>query len=612
MGTNLISIGISGLNAAKVALSVVGQNVSNANTAGYTQQTFSQAANTPQYQGFGYLGTGVDVTSVTRVYNQYLTNQVQSSQTSSSYYTTLQQQLSQIDNLISSSSTGINTSMQSFFSSLQTLSQSPSSVASRQSVVTQSQSLVSTFTSLNSNLQQLQAGANSGITSTVSSINTLATQIANLNQQILSMTGGASGSSQPNDLLDQRDQAMLQLNQLVGATAVQQSDGSYTVYIGNGQTLVQGSKASALSTQADATNPSNVGVVYANGNGRNTIIPDSILTGGQLGGYINFRDGGLAQTQSQLGTLAVDFTTAMNYQNELGRDANGNQGTAMFTDLSGFASDPQNAINSLQSLLSDPSQIAAASSLQLGTAGITPTGTGVTLAGVWATIPGSYGWNTTATAGVIPANTTPNVADNPTTGLTGMTITSSATSATSITATLTGGPDTGQTFNVVADPTVTNGYKLMSNTTPSVALGISFQLSGQMQTGMTINVSPTPLGTASPGDANNLLQLANLQNKSIVDGTKDGSDSNLQTFQGYYSGTVSYVGNATSAANTQSTTQATMLQQATTNLSNYSGVNMDQEAASLIQYQQAYQASAQVIQTAQTVFQQLLTIAGGS
>ena len=599
MGSNIFSIGVSGLNAAQTALSVVGQNIANGNTPGYNRQIISQAARTPQQEGFGFLGQGVDITGVSRTYDKYLDTQVLNAQAGSNFYSSQLSQLNQINNLLADPTVGLNSSFQSFYSSLQTLSQDPSSIPSRQTVVNMSQALVSNFTAIGSNLSQMQAGANSQITSTVGSINALAQNIADLNNQIAAAAAGNS-QQQPNDLMDQRDQAMEQLNKLVSAKAVPQSDGTYSVFIGNGQALVMGNQVTKLGTQNDPANPLNVQITYPNANGTNTVVPSTALAGGQLAGYLSFRDGTLLATQQKLGTLAIDFTTAMNYQNQLGRDLSGNQGGQIFADMTGYATHPQDAVANMQLLLSDPTKLAASSSLQLGGGGITPSGTGVTLSGVWASMPGTYGWANTSTP--------PSLSTHPVTGMTGMTI--NAATATSITATLTGGPDNGQTFNVVPDPTVSNGYKLVDNATPANDLGIKFQLSGQMQAGMAINVSPVPTGTAVIGNGNNLGEMMGLQTRKIVDENKNGTNSGLQSFQTYYSTTVSYVGNATNTVSLASSSQTTLLQQATTSRSNVSGVNMDQEAADLIKYQQAYQASGKVLQIAQTLFQQILQMGG--
>ncbi|WP_241499279.1 flagellar hook-associated protein FlgK [Chromobacterium sphagni] len=334
VGADIFGIGLSGLNAAQNALSVTSNNISNASTPGYNAEYITQAGRQPQNAGFGFLGQGVDVTNVLRTYSQFLSNQVQSAQNNSSYYSTQLQQLNQINNTIANSTQSPSPSIQSFFGAMQTLSQQPSSLPSRQNVLSMAQAMSSSITSLNTQLVQLQQGVNGQIGTTVQGINALAQQIAKLNQQIGAATGGNPQAPQPNTLLDQRDQAMLQLNQMVGATASVQSDGSYTVSIGSGQTLVTGGTVNQLATQANPADPTNLQVGFTNANNTLTILPDSILNSGQLGGLLNFRDGALLQTQTQLGTMAINFAAAMNYQNSLGMDYNGQPGGPIFKDLS--------------------------------------------------------------------------------------------------------------------------------------------------------------------------------------------------------------------------------------------------------------------------------------
>ena len=318
MGSNIFSIGVSGLNAAQTALAVTGNNIANVSTPGYNVQYVTQAGRSPQYQGFGFLGQGVDITNVLRTYDKFLSGQVQTAQTNSSYYDTQVKQLNQINNLMASTDVSIIPALQDFYGAMQTLSQQPDSIPSRQTVLNMAQALSTKFATVDGQLQQMQSGANGQIKSTVDSINSLASQIASLNTQIAALTGGNQLGSQPNTLMDQRDQAMLELNKLVSAKAVPQSDGTYTVYIGNGQTLVTNAQTNTLATQPLPTDPNTLQLVFNNPNGTVTAIPNSLITGGQLGGLLNFRDGPLLQARQQLGTLAINFAATVNYQNQLG------------------------------------------------------------------------------------------------------------------------------------------------------------------------------------------------------------------------------------------------------------------------------------------------------
>ncbi|MEO9382766.1 flagellar hook-associated protein FlgK [Chromobacterium phragmitis] len=597
VGADIFSIGLSGLNVAQNALSVTSNNISNSATPGYNVQYLTQAGRTPQNAGFGYLGQGVDATNVLRTYSQYLSTQVQGAQANSSYYSSQLQQLNQINNAIANSTQSPNPAIQSFFGAMQTLSQQPASLPIRQNVLSMAQALATSMTSMNSQLVQMQQGVNGQIDTTVQSINTLAKQIADLNQKIGSATGGNPNApqAQPNTLLDARDQAVLELNKLVGATVATATDGSYIVSIGSGQTIVAGNLVNQLTTQSDPNNPSNRQVGFVNPNGGSPIIlPNNVLGSGQLGGLLNFRDGTLLQTQNQLGTLAINFSAAMNYQNSLGLDYNAQPGTAIFNDLSSFATNPQYAAGQFQVLMGDPKLLATTSNMvPTGTAGGT---SGVKMTGVWSTLPGTYAGNINANPPVFPATTA-----HPSSGLTSMTVTASATAPVTMTATIVG-TNGGGPYNVVPNPAQPNGYKLQTTAVPPVDVGIGFQLSGSPDLNQTFTVGPAVAGSANlkaSGDNSNLLQLTAQQNIGLV---------NNQSYQVYYSSMVASAGNQGYAVGQMNSSAQTTLDQATRNNSNYSGVNLDQEAANLIKYQQSYQACSKVIQIAQSTFSSILNI----
>lgn len=595
---DIFSIGVSGLNAANVSLATVSHNISNANTTGYTRQTVSQSAMVPQGLGSTFVGMGVSIDTISRSYDKYLSDQVLSAQSDSSYYSAQLSQLNQVDNIMANTSVGLSSSLQNYFTSLQTLSRDPASRPSRENVLASAQALVSQFQSINNRLTQIQDGTNTQITAAVTQINTLAGTIASLNKQIAQMAP-ASSSNQPNDLLDQRDQAMLDLNKLVKADYVKQSDGTYSVFIGNGQTLVQGFNTMPLSTQPDPTNPANVQITQPNPNGTVTIMADKLFTGGSLGGLLNFRDNALLNTQTTLGNIAIDFTTAMNYQSKLGLDLNGNAGANMFTDLTGYASQPQNAIANMQLLTGDPRNIATASDMTVTTANQSAlTAQGVSVSSVSATLPGSYGWTSPSTP--------PSASTHPSLNLNNIVVSSDA--AGNITAVLTDSLGATTNYNVVVDPTNQNGYKLVTTAVPAADAGIAFRLSGQMPKSANFTITPNTAATLGSGDNSNLLQMQNLQTKAVVDQTRNGTTTGLQSFQDAYATATSIVGNSTNTAKSAGDAAKTNLQQTTLAKSNVSGVNLDQEAADLIRYQQAYQASSKVISVAQTLFQQILQL----
>ncbi|MBI3146723.1 MAG: flagellar hook-associated protein FlgK, partial [Pseudogulbenkiania sp.] len=363
MGTSVFSIGISGLNAANSALSVASHNISNVNTPGYNRQVTQQAARSPQSEGYGFVGKGVDITSVSRVYDSYLDNQVKSAQSLSSYFTSQLDFMNQLDSLMADQDVGLSPAMQGFFGSLQTLSADPASIPARQTVINSAQALATKFRSLDTRLEEIHSGVNKHMEAAVDSINTLADKIATLNQQITALTAGDEVVV-PNDLLDQRDQVVLELNKYIKASVVTERDGTYNVFIGNGQTLVLGTQSYGLTTQPDPADPRELQIAYVTSSGTNAPLSSKLLEGGELGGVLAFRDGALLEAETRLGDLAIDFSSTLNYQHELGVDLEGNAGAALFADLSGFAATPRDATGAFKVVLGDPKTLAVASNMK--------------------------------------------------------------------------------------------------------------------------------------------------------------------------------------------------------------------------------------------------------
>jgi len=592
MPVDTYGIGLSGLNAAQGALNVIGNNVANVNTSGYNRQVVNLANRDPLRFGSSFFGTGVDLNSVSRVYDKYLTQQVQNATTQNSSYQSQLTFLNQLDSTMSDSSSGLSSSLQSFYSALQSLSSQPSSLPSRQSVISMGQALASKFQSIDARLTELHNGANSQIASSVGSVNTLLDTIGKLNNQITAL----SGQGAPNDLMDQRDQAVSQLSQQVGVSVIAQNDGSYSVFLSSGQALVQGTSVNHLATQPDPANPQDLQLTLTSPNGTNTVVNTSALSGGTLGGLLAVRDGALKNAQTQLGNMAIDFSTAMNYQSQLGVDLNGTAGGQMFTDLTGYANNPAAATQYLQMVITDPQKLPMASNLQLqGSA----TSNGVALTGVSSTLPGNYGW----TAG--PPLTAPNAANHPSNIGPGGSI---VINGTTMQAAITGGPANGSVYNIVPDPTVSNGYKLVTAAAPATDVGIQFKLSAQLGAGMSFTVvqNTAPIGT---GDNGNLLSIANLQTAPVVNtGVRGAAGNGMTSVQSFYATLVSTVGSTTNQVQSASTAQNNTLQQVTKAQQSVSGVNLDEEATNLLRYQQAYQASSKLITIAQQMFQSLISI----
>ncbi len=355
--SDVLNIGQSALAAAQIGLQVTGNNIANASTPGYSRELAMQTESQPQGFGYGFVGSGVTVSTVQRMYSSFATQQVNSAQASSSNLTTYYNQLQQVDNMLGDTTSGLSPTMQSFFAGVQTMASNPASLASRQAMLSDAQTLASQVQGMGSQIDQLAQGVNTQIQTSVNSINSIASQIAQLNTDIVNSQ--ASAANQPaNSLLDQRDQLVNQLNQQVSASVVSDGNGNYNIFIGNGQALVVGGSTYNLSVAQSNLDPTQLAVAYT-ANNKTTTLPDSALTGGQLGGILAFRDQSLNSAQNQLGLLALNIGTQFNNQQALGVDLNGKQGAPLFTVGSPTvtSASSNSGTGALAASISDPTQL---------------------------------------------------------------------------------------------------------------------------------------------------------------------------------------------------------------------------------------------------------------
>ena len=333
--SDIFGAAVSAMNAAQMGLSTTEHNIANANTAGYTRQTTVQSANPAQLTTSGFVGTGVNVATIQQAYSQFLTMQVNQQQTISSQLNTQYSQIQQIDNMMSSSTSGVTPAVQNFFNAVNTVASNPNFMPARQTMISTAQSLASTFQTLSQQLASIGSGVNSEISSSVSKINSYTKQIATLNTSIVDAQA-ASGGQPPNDLLDQRNQLIAQLNQEVSVSVVNPGDGNLQLTIGNGQVLVMGGRSYNLATVNSTTDPSQTEVAFAAANGKVVPFPASSIQNGNLGGLLAFRSQNLVPAENQLGLVAAGIAGTVNQQNQLGQNLNG----AMPGSTNSFFSDP--------------------------------------------------------------------------------------------------------------------------------------------------------------------------------------------------------------------------------------------------------------------------------
>jgi flagellar hook-associated protein 1 FlgK len=325
--SGILSIGKSALSAAQIGLTVTGHNIANANTAGYSRQVVVQSAAEAQNFGSSFIGQGAEVSGVSRIYNEVLVGQMVNSQTTSTATETYLTELSTINNMLSDASAGVTPALNDFFAGVQDLAANPSDIPTRQSMLSNAQSLVNRLQSTANRLNEMQEGVSKQITSSVGLVNMYAAKIASLNDTIEKTVN--AGGGQPNDLLDQRDQLVLDLSKQIKTTVVPQGVGSYNIYIGNGVPLVVGATQMTLASTISPTNPSRIEVAYIS-NGNTSILSENSLVGGSIGGLLQFRSQSLDTTQNKIGQIAIALASDFNTQHKLGFDLNGALGGNLF------------------------------------------------------------------------------------------------------------------------------------------------------------------------------------------------------------------------------------------------------------------------------------------
>lgn len=329
MGTSLLNVAVTGLNAAQSGLLTTSHNISNASTAGFNRQRIIQTTQIPQFSGSGFVGQGTRVETVERAYSNFLFTQVKASQANTSYLESYVNQIDLINNMLGDTTVGLSPAVTNFFAGVNAVVAAPSSIPSRQSLLTSAQSVVSRFQDLSSRLNQIFDGTNTQIRSEVDAINSLALQVSEVNKRI-SLAEAAGPTQKANDLRDQRDQLVMELSKHIRTDVLVQSDGSFSVFFGNGQPLVVGESVYTMGVKPNTSDATRLMVSLVTPLGTSSEIPESLVSGGALGGLLEFRSKTLDVAQNTLGRLALGLASAFNDQHKLGQDLLGNVGGDFF------------------------------------------------------------------------------------------------------------------------------------------------------------------------------------------------------------------------------------------------------------------------------------------
>ena len=293
--TGLLGTALSGLMAFQRALDTTSHNIANVNTDGYSRQHVELGARLPEFTGAGYIGQGVNIATVSRSYDQFITNQLTSSTSAFAETSTFSTMASQVDNLVSDEATGLSPALKSFFNAVNEVANDPSSLPVRQVMVSEAESLAQRFNTVSARFEDVRNQTNNQMQATVDDINAFAEGIATLNGKI------AIAGQLPNDLLDQRDALLTKIAEKISISTLAQQDGSISVFIGNGQSLVLGASTAKLSLAESSTDPAHKNILV---NGQDI---SKQITGGELSGTLKFRDEVLEPAQQQLGLVAAGF-----------------------------------------------------------------------------------------------------------------------------------------------------------------------------------------------------------------------------------------------------------------------------------------------------------------
>ena len=642
---SIFSIGLSGLNAAQNALNTTSNNISNVYTPGYNREitVLNESRN----------NAGVRVADIERQFNTFVAAQLNNAKSQSTALETYNTQISQIDNLLADREAGLSPLMQNFFSALEDLASAPSDPAARQGVLGTADTLTAQFRSFDGYLQDLQSGVNGQIKDEITQINNTTSQIANINREI-ALSRAQLGEA-PNSLLNQRDQLISELNEKMNLRLNIQDGKTYNLSLPNGQPLVTGDTAYKLEAVTSPNDPQRIVVGYregARGNGNLVSLDEGLITGGSLGGLMSFRSETLDKTQNQIGQLAASIALEFNAQHQKGVDLNGEQGQEFFsigqsnayynTDNKGSAEVSATIDSANTSALRATDYTVRVINASAEEFEVIRKDTGEALeADEW-----SFSDNVLSFAGVDVNFNDFDLAQNGDSfeiqplrraagGMeaivsdldkiaAGSLVEQSGDLEVSNVRYENALANTSESLEIelnanqhlsvsgyagqvsvngearILDP---NGVVQDSAGTVAAVLaeddeitidGVSFVLA-DVSTEGTLTFQQ---GSAAAGDNRNALALQDLQSKDIVGGSA--------SLSGAYGALVSDVGNRTNIIQVNLDARQGLTDQLRAVQQSESGVNLDEEAANLIRFQQFYQANARVIDTASTIFDTIL------
>ena len=626
--SDLLSTGLSGLLAFQRALDTTSHNISNVNTDGFSRQRVEIGTRQATPFGNGFVGSGAAVQTVRRTYDDFVGAQTRTSGSSLESFSAFASRAERVNNVIGDTSTGLTATLQKFVNAFQGVANSPSSVPARQVLLGEANALKDRLQYFDSRLNEFDSEVNSNIRGAVTEINTIAASIAKLNEDIssgLARTGGQP----PNDLLDQRDRLLDELSKKVSVTAVKQDAGTVNVFIGSGQPLVLGAAASPLTATPDPFDATRLQIGVKTQGG--VLDVSRNISGGSLGGVLQFRDTVLEPARNTLGRVTVALADIVNTQHHEGIDLSGALGGDFFSvgavqileggNNTGNATVDVSRVN--VGALTERDYVLQANAGGGFTLQDARTGNAIATTGLGtpASPLAAEGLEIVVSSGTASAGD--RFLIRPTRGaISGLDVlvkdptrvAAAAPIKTAVAVTNTGNAtiSTGEVVDAT-NPALRNDVTIQftSPTTYSIngAGNFTYTAGGNIDiNGARVQISGTPAAndrftisdnSAGVGDNRNALQLVQTLQRPVLNGGTTSLTDNVGQFVGG-------VGVATRQAQVSRDAQQLVHQENEATLDSISGVNLDEEAANLLRYQQAYQAAAQLIRISDTLFQTLL------
>ena len=652
---SLLNVGSRALMANQIALQTTGHNIANVNTAGYSRQSVAFQTSPGQNMGSGYIGNGVDVNTILRNFNELLNRQAATASAVSAADSARATSLAQMQEVFSGGKTGLGAAITDMMNSFGDVAGAPTDPSARKVALTRMNELAARFRSASAQLDELDYSAKQQMGNDVTVVNSLAGQVATLNAQISRSI--ASGQT-PNDLLDQRDQLVRNINKYVQTSQIPADDGTISLFVGGSQPLVLGSSSAQLTLKEATEFPGSgkMALYFQQPGGQSVELTPSMLGGGEIAGLLQFQGSDLTEGRNLLGRMALAIGDTLNQQNNLGLTLSGQSGSNLFKlsmVSNGSTTGAQwTGATTPTTTVVDASQLKA-SDYQVVFGSTAPAGKVIRLSDGKVT-------DFTDMADLSSKEIDGLRFDLKAEGVQGNSILfrPMAAGAHDIQAAVHSPNDLAVANPVAAsikslgDATlqmggiqVSAGFDLSTfagaevsfsknaagqleyTITPAPAGGIpatGLYTSGQaiqLAPGLQVKITGTPAingtnsdkvtlgkatdpqyGTAYQRDAGNASSFLALRDSKLFDGSTTLSDG--------FSTAMAQVGTRTQSAQYAAKLSETIAKNLEADRTAVSGVNLDEEAAKLLQYQQSYQASAKMLQVAQSIFDSVLQTVG--